>query len=207
MKLLMLAASTPSGITTPLAISTAEALPDPRHPPRRDAPRDPDDDEDRERGREGVAERLADVLAEPGVQQLERVVRVLGVTGPQGVVADAGDEQHPAGEPDHLHRRRGDPDAGDPPTQAAAGRASEEDPDRAEQAGADRQDEEPADDRCLVAPEGGEDLGGRLVEDGGIVEDRAERGEPGDGEGGGAGHRDGCGSPCGLGVHGHVLSR
>ena len=67
------------------------------------------------------------------------------------------------------------PTTGDPAAEAAAGEPAEPDAGRRHQGGADDQDDEPGHHRALVLAEQGEDVGGRLLEDLRVLEDRAER--------------------------------
>src|SRR4029450_9339767 len=93
-----------------------------------------------------------------------------------------GERKHPAGETDHLDGGGDHADAGDPAATGAAGEAAEEDAGRGEQGRADHQDGEPGHDRPLVGAVEGEDVGGRFLEDLRVLEERAEGGEPGDGQ-------------------------
>ena len=170
----------------PVAIRARRGVAEVGHPAGGQAAGERVGDQDGEGGGEGVADGLAEDGAEPGVEQLEAcgMRRRCGRVG--GVGADAGDEQHPSGEADDLDGGGGD--AGDrrstvprvPPAMRPR-----QDAGGGEQGGADDEDEEPAGDGGLVLAVEGEDLGGSDLEDGRVVEDRSEGGEPGDGQQGG----------------------
>jgi hypothetical protein len=76
-----------------------------------------------------------------------------------GVVAEAGNEQHPPRQAGDLYQRRGDAGARDPRPGPAAGQPAEADPGRAEQGGAQHQHTEPGRDRKTVLAVGGQDAG------------------------------------------------
>ena len=117
------------------------------------------------------------------MQQLEAVLGVGATRGVEGVVADAGDEGDPALQADDLDGGGGDADARDPAAEGAAGEAAEAQmPAGAISAALTTSTRNQVIDGALVLAEQGEDVGGRLLEDLRVLEDRAEDGEPGDGE-------------------------
>ena len=97
--------------------------------------------------------------------------------GAGGVGRVAGHEDRPPQQADDLDDGRGDPDPHGDAHRARGREAPDADRDRREQRGRQREDREPRADRVLVVAEGGEHPSGGLVEDVGVVEDRAERGE------------------------------
>ena len=164
-------------------------------------PAQADHDQHGERRGEGVADGLAERDAQPGVQLLERLLRVGAALGDGGVLAETGDEEHPPGQADDLDGGGGDADPGDPAAEAAAGEPAEQDSRRSEHGRADHEDQEPAAHGVLVlAVERQDDVRG-LLEDLRVVEHGAEGGEAGDREQGGRGHRTGSQAAGGRGVH------
>src|SRR6185312_3571993 len=139
---------------------------------------------------------LADDGAQPGVEQLKLVVGVLPMRRDEGVVAEAGNEQHPPRQPGDLYQRRGDAGPRDPLPGPAAGQPAKADAGRPEQGGAQHEHTEPDRDRGVVLSVSGQDGGRGGLQDLRVVEDRSEGGETGAGQDGGAGHGRG-GKPAG----------
>ena len=139
------------------------------------------------------------MLPEHPVRGLEGVLGLGcgGGVGAGGVGGEAGHEQRPAGQADHLHDGGGDADGHGGAHGPVGRQAPDADRDGGEQGRGDGHDGEPEHDGTLVLAEAGEDLAGGLLEHVGVVEHRAQDGEGGVGQDGGGQQEDGGG----LAVH------
>jgi hypothetical protein len=95
------------------------------------------------------------------------------------VIGETWDDQWPAEEADHLHRRGGDSDADGPTAQVVVGEAAQDHRDRSQQGSAQGEHGEECHDRALISAELLEDFVGILLEDVGVVEYGAEADERG----------------------------